>query len=194
MKRAVRSLFPGGIYDDKNDNEVSSSSTVVMIMTFINQYTRKIYHCTNLSLPTFCWKNRILFLSLWHYYYYRNSIQGASSWYMGCWEHFIPDSWLDFMRDCFSTMMCWGFLELFPTRITLIGLVHKWTQILFIISNYKLVMWICSQPKLHVNSQSKFYCVLTLYHTSHCPELHILLSPYNLQDTCLEHIIYLVPS
>ena len=40
----------------------SSYSTVVLIVTFINQYTKKLYHYTTLALPTFCWKkSHILF-------------------------------------------------------------------------------------------------------------------------------------
>ena len=56
---------------------------------------------------------------------------------------------------------CWNLLESTPDRITLIKSSHKWTQMLFIISNYKLGIWICSQPRINLNSQSNFYHVLT---------------------------------
>ena len=56
---------------------------------------------------------------------------------------------------------CWNLLESTPARISLIKSSHKWTQMLFIISNSKLEIWLCSQPRIDLNSQSKFYDVLT---------------------------------
>ena len=56
---------------------------------------------------------------------------------------------------------CWNLLESTPARIPLIKSSHKWTQMLFIISNYKLGIWIFSQPRIDLNSQSNFYDVLT---------------------------------
>ena len=55
MKRATRYFPPGGISDDDNsdDDEVSFSSVIVMIVTFINEYTKILYHYTTLDLPTF---------------------------------------------------------------------------------------------------------------------------------------------
>ena len=57
--------------------------------------------------------------------------------------------------------VCCNLLESTPSRIPLIKSGHKWTQILFIISNSKLGIWICSQPRIDLNSQSNFYYVLT---------------------------------
>ena len=57
--------------------------------------------------------------------------------------------------------LCCNLLELSPVRIHLIDLSHKWNQILFIISNSKLGIWLCSQPRIDLNSQSNFYYVLT---------------------------------
>ena len=60
-------------------------------------------------------------------------------------------------------------LESTPARVSLIKLGHKWTQILFIILNYTIGIWLCSQPRIYLNSQSKFYDVLTLEHTTTFP-------------------------
>ena len=38
---------------------------------------------------------------------------------------------------------------------------HKWTRMLCIILNSKLGIWLCSQPRIDINSKSKFYDVLT---------------------------------
>ena len=46
-------------------------------------------------------------------------------------------------------------------QIPLIKSSHKWNRMLFIISNSKLGIWLCSQPRIDLNSQSKFYDVLT---------------------------------
>ena len=70
-------------------------------------------------------------------------------------------------------------------QITLIELSHKWTEILFIISNSKPGIWIYSQPRIYLNSQPNLYGVLTLDHT--------ILFPTNIQTTYLEHILHLVP-
>ena len=56
---------------------------------------------------------------------------------------------------------CWNLLESTPAMIPLIKSIHKWTRILFIISNSKLGIWLCSQPRIDLNSQSNFYDVLT---------------------------------
>ena len=55
----------------------------------------------------------------------------------------------------------WNLLESTPARIPLIKLSHKWTQMIFIISNSKLGIWLCSHPRIDINSQSKIYDVLT---------------------------------
>ena len=57
--------------------------------------------------------------------------------------------------------VCWNLLESTPARIPLIHFSHKWTRMLFIISNSKLGIWICSQPRIDLNSQYNFYDVLT---------------------------------
>ena len=51
---------------------------------------------------------------------------------------------------------CWNLLESTPARIPLINSSHKWTRILFIISNSKLEIWLCSQPRIDLNSKSKY--------------------------------------
>ena len=56
---------------------------------------------------------------------------------------------------------CWNLLESTPAGIPLIKSSHKWTRMLFIISKSKLGIWICSQPRIDLNSQSNFYDVLT---------------------------------
>ena len=55
----------------------------------------------------------------------------------------------------------WNMLEPTPARIPLIKSSHKWARILFIILNSKLGIWLCSQPRIDLNSQSKFYDILT---------------------------------
>ena len=57
--------------------------------------------------------------------------------------------------------VCRNLLESTPAMIPLIKSSHKLTQILFIISNSKLGIWLCSQPRIDLNSQSKFYYVPT---------------------------------
>ena len=57
--------------------------------------------------------------------------------------------------------VCWNLLESTPDRIPLIKSSHKWTRMLFIISNSKLGIRLCSQPRINLNSKSKFYDVLT---------------------------------
>ena len=57
---------------------------------------------------------------------------------------------------------CWNLLGSTPARIPLINPIHKCTRILFIISNTKLGIWICSQPRIDLNSQSNFYDDLTI--------------------------------
>ena len=56
---------------------------------------------------------------------------------------------------------CWTLLESNPATIPLIKSSYKWTRILFIISNSKLGIWLCSQPRIDINSQSNFYDALT---------------------------------
>ena len=59
-------------------------------------------------------------------------------------------------------------LESTPARIPLTNSSHKWTRILFIILNYKLVIWICNQSRIDINSQTNLYDVITLDHTRLC--------------------------
>ena len=74
----------------------------------------------------------------------------------------------------------------------MIELSQKWSQMLFIISNSKLGIWIYSQPVIYLKSQSIVFYVLILYHTSLCPELFLLWIFSNIQTIYSEHIIYLV--
>ena len=57
--------------------------------------------------------------------------------------------------------VCWNMLKSTPDKIPLIKPRHKWTQMLLIISNSKLEIWLCIQPRIDLNSQSNFYDVLT---------------------------------
>ena len=58
-QRTAIPYFPGGIY---NDDKGSSSSAVFMVVAFINQYTKNVYHYTTLDIPTFFWNtSHILF-------------------------------------------------------------------------------------------------------------------------------------
>ena len=68
--------------------------------------------------------------------------------------------------------------------IPLIESSRKWTKILFIISNYNIGIWIFSQPRIYVNSQSNLYYVITLYHTR-------TFQP-NLQTTYSKHILHII--
>ena len=66
--------------------------------------------------------------------------------------------------DCPLTLKtggCWNLLESTPDRITMIKSSQKWTRMLFTISNSKLVIWLCSQPRIDLKSQSNSYDVLT---------------------------------
>ena len=54
----------------------------------------------------------------------------------------------------------WILLESTPARIPLIKSSHKWTRMLFIISNFKIGIWICSQPIIDLNSLSNFNDVM----------------------------------
>ena len=66
--------------------------------------------------------------------------------------------------DCSLTLkggVCWNLLESTPDSTPLIKWSHKWNEMLFIISNIKLGIWLCSQPIIDINSQSNFYDVLT---------------------------------
>ena len=103
--------------------------------------------------------------------------------------------WGNVLVPIYSRLVtCWNLMESYPSRITLIGLSHKWTRILLTISNTKLERWIFSQTTIYVNSQFNFYGVITLEHTRLCPGLHLIWSPATLQITYSEHIIYIVPS
>ena len=51
---------------------------------------------------------------------------------------------------------CSDLLESTQPKIPLIKSSHKWTRILFILSNSKLRIWIFSQPSIDLNSQSDF--------------------------------------
>ena len=66
--------------------------------------------------------------------------------------------------DCPLTLKaggCWNLLGSTTSRIPLIKSSHKWTRMLFIISNPKIGIWLCIQPRIDLNSQSNFYYVLT---------------------------------
>ena len=52
-------------------------------------------------------------------------------------------------------------LESTSARIPLIKPSHKWTRMLFIISNSKLGIWLCSQPRIDLKLQYNFYDILT---------------------------------
>ena len=71
---------------------------------------------------------------------------------------------------------------------------HKWTKILFVLLNFKLGICICGLTIIDINSQSNFYDVITLYHTSICTGFCLLWSPENLKTTQLENNLQLVPS
>ena len=60
---------------------------------------------------------------------------------------------------------CSNVLESSPTRIPLIESSHKWTRILFILSNSEFGIWIFSQNTIEINSQSNLYAILTLDRT-----------------------------
>ena len=80
---------------------------------------------------------------------------------------------------------CWNLLESTSTWTPLFESSKKWIRILFIISNSKLGIWICSHPRIYLNSQPNLYDFLTLDHTR--------LFQTNKQTTYLEHILHLVP-
>ena len=63
---------------------------------------------------------------------------------------------------------CCNMLESTLARTPLIESSHKWTRILYIISNFKLGIWIFSQPKIDLNLQFNLYGVPTLDHTRIC--------------------------
>ena len=70
------------------------------------------------------------------------------------------------------------------TQSTFSSSNHKWTRIIFIISNSKLGIWLCSQPRIDLNSQSKFYDVLTRPYKYFSNTLY--------KTTCTEHNLNLV--
>ena len=71
-------------------------------------------------------------------------------------------------------------------RIPLIKSSHKWTRMLFIISNSKLVIWLCSQPRIDLNSQSNFYDVLTRTYKY----LSNTLPTLSTTTTCTQHYLH----
>ena len=71
-------------------------------------------------------------------------------------------------------VICSNMLESTPATIPLIKSSHKWTRILFIISNSKLGIWIFSHPTIEINSQSNFYDVLIIDHKSRIVSLFLL--------------------
>ena len=85
-----------------------------------------------------------------------------------------------------KTGRCWNLLESTPARIPLIKSSHKWTRMLFITQNSKLGIWLCSQPRIDLNSQSNFYNVLT------GPYRYLLQHTINklYKTTCTEHNLY----
>ena len=80
---------------------------------------------------------------------------------------------------------CWNLLESTPANIPFIKSSHKWTQILFIISNSKLGIWLCSQPRLHLNSETQF-----LWCSNTSSNKYLSNSIY--KSTYTKHIIHLV--
>ena len=97
-----------------------------------------------------------------------NALDMNSTWYpFLCWvitteipQKFFYGWWC---------MFCWNLLESTPSRITLIKSSNKWTWIIFIISNSKPGIWLCSQPRIYVNSQYNLHHVIKLDHTRLCP-------------------------
>ena len=81
----------------------------------------------------------------------------------------------------------WNQLESTPARIPLIKLSHKWTQMLYIISSSKLGIWIYSQSRIDINSQSNFYDVLTRpykYLVQHSINTLYKNNMHSIQSTC----------
>ena len=74
---------------------------------------------------------------------------------------------------------CSNLLESTPARIPLIESSQKWNGLLFIISNSKLGIWICSQSRRDVNAQSNLYDVMTLYYTRLFPNQYTKLHTWN---------------
>ena len=67
MKITTISLSLRGIINDNDSdyNKGSYSSKNFIIITFINQYTKILYHYINLSIPNSFWnKSHVLFLAL----------------------------------------------------------------------------------------------------------------------------------
>ena len=73
----------------------------------------------------------------------------------------LVNSFIISMESTSGDTSCWNLLESTPARIPLIKSSHKWTRMLFLISNSKLGFRLCSQPGIDLNSQSNFYDVLT---------------------------------
>ena len=56
---------------------------------------------------------------------------------------------------------------------------------IFIISNSKLGIWLCSQPRIDVNSHSNFNDIIIIYYTIICPELCLLWILANIKKIIL---------
>ena len=59
---------------------------------------------------------------------------------------------------------------------------------LFIISNFKVGIWLCIQPRIDLNSQYNFYDVLTLYHTRIFPTQSTTLHTNNTFYIYFHHV------
>ena len=81
---------------------------------------------------------------------------------------------------------CWNMLESTLARITLIKSSQKCTRMLFIISNSKLGIWICSQPRIDLNPKSNFNDVLTIPY-KYLVQHTIQNNRHGIQYTCQFH-------
>ena len=72
------------------------------------------------------------------------------------------------------------------SRIPLIKSSHKLTRILFIILNSKLGIWLCSQPRIDLNSQYNFYDILTRPYKY----LSNTLPTISTRTTCTQHNLH----
>ena len=96
---------------------------------------------------------------------------------------------------CSRSSLCWNLLESTQARITLIKSIHKWTQMLFIISNSKIGIWLCSQPRIDLNSQSNFYDVLTRpykYLVQQTIKTLYKKNMHSTQSTCYFHQVMII--
>ena len=83
----------------------------------------------------------------------------------------------------------WAWIS-FPTQyktkfIILLGELFQYT------SDSKLLIWVCSQDRIDLNSQSNFYDVLTLDHTSTCPTQSTKQHTYNTFYIQFHQIVHL---